>query len=80
MSEGRLTGKVAVVTGGGRGIGATVADVLAADGADLAVAGRDRQALETVARALDEPYSGRSRWPLRCDVTGSHPVRYASAP
>ncbi len=74
MSDGRLTGKVAVVTGGGRGIGATVADVLAADGADLAVVGRDRQALETVAKALDERYSGRSTLPLRCDVTVEHEV------
>jgi NAD(P)-dependent dehydrogenase (short-subunit alcohol dehydrogenase family) len=69
VSEGRLSGKVAVITGGGKGIGAAVAEVLASDGADLAVVGRDAQALETVAKALDERYPGRSTLPVRCDVT-----------
>lgn len=69
MSEGRLSGKVAVVTGGGKGIGAAVAEVLAADGADVAVVGRDAQVLENVATALDERHPGRSTLPVRCDVT-----------
>ncbi len=64
-----LTGKVAVITGGGKGIGAAIADVFAADGADLAIIGRDAEALEKRAAHLDERYSNRTTFPCRCDVT-----------
>lgn len=40
MADGRLAGKVAVVTGAGRGLGLAIATRLAAEGADIAVAGR----------------------------------------
>ena len=43
-----LEGKVAVVTGGSRGIGAATARALAANGATVAVVGRDHQALADV--------------------------------
>jgi NAD(P)-dependent dehydrogenase (short-subunit alcohol dehydrogenase family) len=39
-----------IVTGGGKGLGAAIARRLAADGARVAVLGRDREALERVAR------------------------------
>ena len=49
------SGRVAVVTGGGSGIGAEVAVALAADGWRVVVAGRRAEALEsTVARAAGE--------------------------
>ncbi len=41
-----LAGKVAVVTGGSRGIGAATARALAANGVAVAVVGRDRSALD----------------------------------
>ena len=44
-----LTDKVALVTGSSRGIGAAIARVFAAHGASVAVHGRDRAALSTVA-------------------------------
>ncbi|MHB8312833.1 MAG: SDR family NAD(P)-dependent oxidoreductase [Candidatus Dormibacteria bacterium] len=47
-----LKGKVAVVTGGSRGIGAATALALAANGVSLAVVGRDQAALDRVVAAV----------------------------
>jgi len=47
-----LAGQVALVTGGGSGIGAATARRLAADGAAVAVTGRRREPLEAVASGL----------------------------
>jgi 3-oxoacyl-[acyl-carrier protein] reductase len=47
-----LAGKIAVVTGGSRGIGAATAQALARNGVAVAVVGRDHAALEAVARAI----------------------------
>ncbi|MEW1848264.1 SDR family NAD(P)-dependent oxidoreductase [Nonomuraea angiospora] len=48
----RLHGRTALVTGASRGIGAAVARMFAAAGADVAVLGRSRQNLEEVAAAV----------------------------
>jgi NAD(P)-dependent dehydrogenase (short-subunit alcohol dehydrogenase family) len=45
----QLTGKRAVVTGGSRGIGLAVAEALAAEGADVALVARGREALDAAA-------------------------------
>ena len=49
-----LRGRLAVVTGASRGIGAATAAALAAAGARVVVAARDRDALEAVARRIGD--------------------------
>jgi NAD(P)-dependent dehydrogenase (short-subunit alcohol dehydrogenase family) len=50
--SGPLAGRHALVTGGGRGIGAAIATALAAEGARLTLLGRDRTVLEAHAATL----------------------------
>ena len=47
-----LAGKVALVTGASRGLGRAVADLLASEGASVAIAARDPKALEAAAREI----------------------------
>lgn len=47
-----FAGRIAVVTGGSRGIGAGIATALAAQGAAVVVTGRDAHALEAVVAAI----------------------------
>ena len=52
--SGFLTGRHALVTGGGRGIGAAIAKALAAEGAFVTLLGRDRDVLERHAATLPD--------------------------
>jgi 3-oxoacyl-[acyl-carrier protein] reductase len=70
-----LAGHVAIVTGGAKGIGAAVSECLAEDGAHVALAGRDGDALHAKAAALDEKFPGRESLALSCDVTNEEQVR-----
>jgi NAD(P)-dependent dehydrogenase (short-subunit alcohol dehydrogenase family) len=63
-----LTGKRAIVTGGSRGIGKVIAQVLLAEGVDVAILARGREQLETTARAL-RAESGRTVVPLVADTS-----------
>ena len=48
----QLTGKIAVVTGGTRGIGKAIAHSLASEGMDVAIVGRDLEAATATASAI----------------------------
>ena len=68
-----LEGRGAVVTGGGRGIGAEVARRLAREGCAVVVAARSLDQLEAVAAEI-EGQGGRA-WAVRCDVADAESVR-----
>lgn len=64
-----LTGRTAVVTGGGSGLGAAIARALHAAGAEVVLVGRDRQKLAATASALGPRARG-----LACDVSDAASV------
>ena len=69
MTAGRfdLTGKVALVTGGSRGIGRAVVEGLAASGADVVIASRKLDNCREVAAAV-EATTGRRALAVACHV------------
>jgi gluconate 5-dehydrogenase len=69
----RLNGKVALVTGGSRGLGYFAAEGLAEAGADVAICGRDiHRKLEEAVEKLRE--TGRDCRAIKCDVTNEDDV------
>lgn len=72
-----LAGKVAIVTGGSRGIGAAAAGALAASGAAVALLARDGAAAAGIADAIIE--QGGDACGLGCDVADYDAVEAAVA-
>jgi 2-hydroxycyclohexanecarboxyl-CoA dehydrogenase len=69
-----LAGRHAVVTGGGRGIGAAIARRLASDGARISLLGRNLDALELSAKQLPDSAEALT---APCDVTDAATVATA---
>jgi NAD(P)-dependent dehydrogenase (short-subunit alcohol dehydrogenase family) len=72
-----LTGRVAIVTGASRGIGAATAEAIAAAGAHVVLAARDRDALAAVARRIEA--AGGQATPVPTDVSKSGDVEHLFA-
>lgn len=66
-----LKGKVAVITGGSVGIGLAVAEGLAAEGVDLALAARKGERLRTEAERIAAQFGVQAK-AVACDVATSH--------
>jgi len=77
MASGTKAAKVAMVTGGGSGIGKAVALALGREGYALVLAGRTRESLEAVAGELKQAGAASIAAPLvvRADVTDPAAVR-----
>jgi len=63
---GSLSGKTAIVTGGGTGVGKGIALALAKEGVDIAVVGRTESKVKSVARQIED--IGRRALAITCDV------------
>ena len=73
MATGRLQGKKALVTGGGVGIGESIALAFAREGADVAIASRNTANLEGVAAKIRE--MGRTALAITADIAEEDEVK-----
>src|SRR5258705_7038473 len=72
-----LQGQVAVVTGGGRGIGAAISTQLARMGAQVIVCGRSLPPLEKTTKAIEA--AGGKALASKCDLTDLNSVESLAA-
>jgi len=76
MSEPRLTGKVALITGAAQGLGAALAERLAQEGCNVAVVDLNGAGAQELAGKLSEAY-GHACLGLGCDITKEEEVAAA---
>ncbi len=63
-----LTGKVAVVTGGTKGIGRSIAKGYAMAGADVVITGRRQEGCDEAAAELNDELGGQMVWGFACHM------------
>jgi NAD(P)-dependent dehydrogenase (short-subunit alcohol dehydrogenase family) len=68
-----ITGKVTIITGGGRGLGAALASGFASAGARVVIGDQDEQTAQASAASIRE--RGGSALATRCDITSESDVR-----
>jgi NAD(P)-dependent dehydrogenase (short-subunit alcohol dehydrogenase family) len=66
MTTSRLQGRSALITGGSRGIGLAIAQILAREGCKLVITGRDRKALAAAERKIKS--SPQKHFAHTCEV------------
>ena len=77
--DGVLAGKVALVTGGSRGLGRAMALGFADAGADVIIASRKLENCEAVAREVEARGRKPSRWPVMSAI-GTSSMGWSSSP
>ena len=75
----KLDGKVALVTGGGRGLGYFSAEALVEAGADVAICGRDIHGKLDDAVARLKKAGGNDCISIKCDITQENEVKQMAA-
>jgi 3-oxoacyl-[acyl-carrier protein] reductase len=71
-ANGKLAGRIALITGAGRGLGGAIALDMAKAGADIVICDVDMPALEDTRKAVEA--AGAACLALRCDISSSKEV------
>ncbi|MFC6716526.1 SDR family NAD(P)-dependent oxidoreductase [Natrialbaceae archaeon GCM10025810] len=70
-----VAGKTAIVTGASQGIGRSIAETLAASGANVAICSRAQERVDPVAEAINESDAEGKAFALECNVRDREAVR-----